>query len=237
MKRFLLFTIMAALLSSSALTLTAGCGIFTGQSPTEQIKTPHFLDSFPKHEQTFAQTPGLVKINFDFDLAERSRINIFLDDEDVTSGKTKITNDDLAMETGIKDKGEGTYTVKYRAYWPDGSSHEGQFIFYVKPETKSEYQNFTAKKSILIRLKDTKIVPQFVIIRKGTKVTWVNEDVVTHFINSDPHASHNVLKGLNSRGLSKGETFSYTFNQAGEWGYHCSAHYPQGMIAQIIVKD
>ncbi|MBI4399466.1 copper resistance protein CopC, partial [Candidatus Micrarchaeota archaeon] len=56
-----------------------------------------------------------------------------------------------------------------------------------------------------------------------------------HYVNSDPHPSHNYLETLNSRGLDEGNTYNYTFTDAGEIHYHCSAHL--NMIAKIVVVD
>jgi plastocyanin len=79
--------------------------------------------------------------------------------------------------------------------------------------------------------------PAQVMVSKGTKVTWVNDDPYTHFVNSDPHPSHNARPALNTLELEKGDTFSFTFDKVGEIAYHCSAHVPEGMTARVLVVD
>ncbi|MBM3947272.1 MAG: plastocyanin, partial [SAR202 cluster bacterium] len=71
---------------------------------------------------------------------------------------------------------------------------------------------------------------------QGTKVVWTNNEAVPHFVNTDPHPSHNNLPGLNSLDLREGQSYTFTFVQAGEWAYHCSAHYPQGMVGSVLVR-
>lgn len=78
--------------------------------------------------------------------------------------------------------------------------------------------------------------PPRIIVSPGTTVIWVNDDPVVHFVNTDPHPSHNVLADMNSTALRQGESYSHTFEEPGAWGYHCSAHFDLGMIAQILVK-
>ena len=134
------------------------------------------------------------------------------------------------------NSGDGLYVVDYKACWPDRSCHNGRFAFTVDGKSKTSYLDMTGKKEVSIDMRDIKFTPANIIISKGTRVTWTNRDPVDHFVNTDPHPSHNVLPGLNSLDLKQGATFSYTLNDVGEWGYHCSAHFPQNMVAKVIVQ-
>jgi len=70
-------------------------------------------------------------------------------------------------------------------------------------------------------------VPDKLTVAVGTKVTWTNNDSVTHTVTSDD--------GLFESGnLSRGATFSHTFNQKGTFDYYCRIH--PSMTAQIIVE-
>jgi plastocyanin len=69
--------------------------------------------------------------------------------------------------------------------------------------------------------------PASLTIKKGESVTWTNEDSVAHIIVSDSSA-------FQSGSLAKGQTFSFTFNQTGQFPYHCSIH--PSMKATIIVQ-
>jgi plastocyanin len=64
-------------------------------------------------------------------------------------------------------------------------------------------------------------------IAVGDTVTRTNNDAMPH----DPVADDNSFQ---SPTLQKGESFSFTFKQSGEYGYHCSIH--PNMKGKIVVK-
>lgn len=69
--------------------------------------------------------------------------------------------------------------------------------------------------------------PASLTVSTGTTVTWTNNDSVTHNITSDTGA-------FSSSDLGPGQTYSYTFNQAGTFAYHCSIH--TSMHGTVTVK-
>jgi plastocyanin len=69
--------------------------------------------------------------------------------------------------------------------------------------------------------------PASLNVSTGTTVTWTNNDSVTHTVTSDTGA-------FSSGDLSPGQTFSYTFSQAGTFAYHCSIH--ASMHGTVTVK-
>jgi plastocyanin len=71
--------------------------------------------------------------------------------------------------------------------------------------------------------------PATLTVKKGTTVTWTNNDTVAHTVTADSG------EGPNSGDIDKGETYQYTFNTAGTFKYHCKPH-PQ-MTATVIVTD
>jgi plastocyanin len=69
--------------------------------------------------------------------------------------------------------------------------------------------------------------PQTLNVPRGSTVTWTNKDSTSHTVTSD--------SGLFDGGpLSSGAVFSFTFNQAGTFSYHCSIH--PNMKATIVVQ-
>ncbi len=70
--------------------------------------------------------------------------------------------------------------------------------------------------------------PAVLTIKKGTTVTWTNMDSAPHTVNSDTQWE------LDSGSLSKGQSFSHTFNEAGTFDYHCAFH--SMMTAKVIVE-
>ncbi|OGO45366.1 MAG: hypothetical protein A2Z05_03270 [Chloroflexi bacterium RBG_16_60_22] len=69
--------------------------------------------------------------------------------------------------------------------------------------------------------------PATITVPAGTTVTWTNND-------SAPHTVTTRTTLFDSGSLSRGETFSYTFAQAGVYEYYCAIH-PR-MTAGVIVE-
>ncbi|MFA5134578.1 MAG: cupredoxin domain-containing protein [Patescibacteria group bacterium] len=62
--------------------------------------------------------------------------------------------------------------------------------------------------------------PAVLTVEVGEKVTWVNKDEYVRRVASDPHPTGTNLPELESNDLNKDESFSFSFTEAGEWGYH-----------------
>lgn len=198
------------------------------------ITAPHFVDSFPAQAQGLAAAPPEIVINFNFNLHPDSLIQVSRDGQPVEVGDTTIDESRLTLRAPPAAAGDGVYSVDYRACWPDGSCHEGAFSFVVKAAAAESYLDLRGRSEMTIRMKDITFGPAQVIVSPGTTVTWINDDPVEHFVNSDPHPSHNVYPALNSTALGQGASYSFTFDEEGIWYYHCSAHYPH-MVASLRV--
>ncbi|MCX6814494.1 MAG: plastocyanin/azurin family copper-binding protein [Candidatus Aenigmarchaeota archaeon] len=76
----------------------------------------------------------------------------------------------------------------------------------------------------VVRISGFAFIPQTITIKKGETVTWTNEDSVPHQIASDPHPTHTDLPGLLSPALQNGQSYTFTSDKVGTWGYHCHLH-------------
>ncbi len=65
-------------------------------------------------------------------------------------------------------------------------------------------------------------------VKAGTKVTWTNSDTAPHTVTSDSGSM------LNSGNLSTGQSFSFTFTEAGTYTYHCALH--PSMTGTVVVN-
>ncbi len=70
--------------------------------------------------------------------------------------------------------------------------------------------------------------PNPVKVRAGETVTWVNDDSARHTATSNDGV-------FDSGVLRKGEAFSYTFDEAGEYPYFCAVH-PK-MVGTVVVTE
>lgn len=82
--------------------------------------------------------------------------------------------------------------------------------------------------STTVTIQNMAFSPTSVNIPGGTTVMWVNNDKVEHEVVSDNGA-------FDSGVLSPGESFNYTYTQAGDYPYHCSIH--PSMTGIIVVTS
>jgi plastocyanin len=70
--------------------------------------------------------------------------------------------------------------------------------------------------------------PSVLRIAVGETVTWVNHDDLPHTVTSNPRGKGRAAGGgLGSRfdhRLTRDETFSFYFERAGTFAYHCTIH-------------
>lgn len=86
-----------------------------------------------------------------------------------------------------------------------------------------------------IALTDTGFTPATITIPAGTTVTFINNGQAAHWPASAVHPTHQALPGFDSlRGLSTGETYSFTFDTAGSWSFH--DHLNPQFTGTIIVQ-
>ena len=76
-----------------------------------------------------------------------------------------------------------------------------------------------------VKIENFAYSPSAIKVKKGTTVTWTNNDSVEHNVVGDDYSD------LNGKLLKKGESFSFTFNETGTYGYHCAPHpYMKGTV-------
>ncbi len=204
----------------------------------DPIDAPHFVDSFPNHSQTLTQVPARVGINFDIALTTNSFILVEQDGKNLTLGQIEFDKRKIYMAATLpQSNGDGLYLVKYSACFENEKCADGQIGFRVDAAGAKNFVDLTAQQEVTIHLKDVTYQPHQIIISRGTTVTWLNDDPFEHFVNSDPHPSHNAFPDFNSLDIPPSKTFSYTFDKVGEYAFHCSAHVPQNMFGTIIVRE
>ncbi len=201
-------------------------------------KSAHYESNTPEHGAVLPAPPINVVINFNFDLVKPSEIKILGNGKDYGIGETNIDENQLALRREFDVTApEGKYRVEYKACWPDGSCHTGYFEFAIDATALKvgEYFDLRGKKEVLVSMQDVTFNPRVILVDKGTKIFWKNEDSVTHYINTDSHPAHTYFQAQNSKALKQGEVFSLVFDKPGAYPYHCSAH-AETMRGLIVVK-
>jgi plastocyanin len=69
--------------------------------------------------------------------------------------------------------------------------------------------------------------PDDVDVAVGTTVTWMNTDSVAHTSTSN-------ASGWDSGTIAPGRQFSFTYQTAGTFPYHCAIH--PGMVGTVVVR-
>lgn len=70
-------------------------------------------------------------------------------------------------------------------------------------------------------------MPGELSITTGTTVTWTNNDSISHTSTSD-------VAGWDSGIVAPGRQFSFAFQTAGTFSYHCTIH--PGMVGTVVVR-
>jgi plastocyanin len=96
-----------------------------------------------------------------------------------------------------------------------------------QPTTTSIRSNSTLVK-IVANAGSNSFSPNPVEVNVGETVTWVNDDSSRHTVTSKDGVFDSDIMG-------KGQSFSYTFDKAGEYSYYCSPH--PNMVGTVVVTE
>jgi plastocyanin len=116
------------------------------------------------------------------------------------------------------------------------------------PEIQDEnIQSLQENHIVEIKPSGVWLYPRSLTIKQGDSVTFINKGSVDHWIASNPHVTHDLYPNshiekcgngeliFDSCGtISKGESFTFTFNELGTWNYH--DHKRASIQGKIIVK-
>ncbi len=86
------------------------------------------------------------------------------------------------------------------------------------PQGEPALQQETATTSgVPVMIEGFKFTPATITVPKGTAVVWTNKDSATH--------TTSALDGTwDSENLGRGDTFTFTFSEAGTFDYQCDIH-------------
>ncbi|MHB8579872.1 MAG: cupredoxin domain-containing protein [Ignavibacteriaceae bacterium] len=84
-----------------------------------------------------------------------------------------------------------------------------------------------------IIMQNIAFIPDSLTISKGTTITWINKDAMTHTVTSGTPILQTGL--FDSGDMMQSQSFSYKFDSTGTFKYFCKVH-PSLMQAVITVK-
>ncbi len=86
--------------------------------------------------------------------------------------------------------------------------------------------------AVSVTIQDSQFSPKVLTVKKGTTVTWTNQGQMKHTVTADDGKSFDHQ-------LDPGQSFSFTFDQAGTFAYYCRFHGGPGgagMSGSVVVQ-
>jgi amicyanin len=91
--------------------------------------------------------------------------------------------------------------------------------------TNTDNQQPKAEATNSVTISNYTFGPATITVKVGTKVTWTNQDSVGHTVTADSGS------GPDSQLIDQGQSYSFTFDKAGTFTYHCTPHpYMKGTV-------
>lgn len=155
-------------------------------------------------------------------------------------GQTAVSNgenNDVVVDINTEDATETLYAMLHT-----DTDEEGTYEFPdadppVQDNGEIVMESFQATmpemEGVSISIQDSEFSPAEQSVPVGTTVVWTHEGSLSHTVTADEGA-------FDSGTLTNGDTFSFTFEEAGTYAYHCSFHGApggQGMSGVITVTE
>jgi len=139
---------------------------------------------------------------------------------DLAIGLGELNDSGYSGTAWLHDNGDGTTTV---AVFLTEAEHEGETEGEATPAADGD----AAAGGSAVEIKDFAFAPAELDIAVGTTVTWTNDDTAPHTATQDGG-------GFQSGKLDQSASYSFTFDTAGTFEYHCEYH--PNMHGTIVVK-
>jgi len=179
----------------------------------EILSLPQVITSGETVEITWQITPIVgtehtnIHTSFTSDFAERI-------DTEKQGGNKKVFTDSLVLESDT----ERTVYVQAHAYINEKDYESAVKEITIKPET-DEASDSSNKSASEVTIKDFAFGPASLTVSKGTTVTWLHDDGAPHTVTTTK-----APESFGSGNLTKGDSFSQTFDTTGTYEYFCSIH-------------
>ena len=94
-------------------------------------------------------------------------------------------------------------------------------IVYQEPTPVFFDSSLLDEKDIVVKITDDGFVPSNIKIKKGGKISFVNESSTFSWPASDPHPTHTEYSLFDAElPMKKGQAWSFVFNDTGEFKFH-----------------
>lgn len=143
----------------------------------------------------------------------------------------------------VKDSGVGLVDIMYK-------SALNNHMYITKEDIKTLNKLYQDPKQIIVEMKNApynmfedavQFVPDRITIKQGETVTWINKDDTNrdrnlHTVTSGtPTSTWGAVFDSGNKAMGQGDSFSFTFNEKGEYNYLCRLH--PWMLGKVIVES
>lgn len=104
-------------------------------------------------------------------------------------------------------------------------------------EARSSVVDATQEQDVAVTMTERSFEPAEIVITRGTTVTWSNDSILTSTVTSGFVPNVRRTGELFDETVRPSQTFSFTFEEAGEFPYLCRIHGPNGMKGLVRVVD
>ncbi|MBI4717541.1 MAG: cupredoxin domain-containing protein [Planctomycetes bacterium] len=87
-----------------------------------------------------------------------------------------------------------------------------------------------------VAIRGFQFIPDQVTIKVGERVRWTNFDAAPHTATSGNPEDADAGSIWASPNLTMGQSFTFQFDEAGEFVYHCEVHPAQMRGARVVVE-
>ena len=93
--------------------------------------------------------------------------------------------------------------------------------------TAALFSNAALAQTVTVGIANFTFTPAELTVTRGTTVVFNNDDDIPHLVVASDGS-------FRSKALDTGDSFSFNFAKAGEYGYFCALH--PHMVGKIVVK-
>ena len=197
----------------------------------DEIKSEHFVNSYPQHKQFLVTSPPSIVVNFDKEPAS-AKATIAINKKS-NAVKVEKTGKSIRFYQPDGTVEEGIYLVQYQACFGSNDCSDGQFSYNIDSSRGSGLANHTKKQLVEITIDQNLTSLPNILIDKKTSVKWINQTAGTIEIRSAPKNFNNAYPALNSGEIKKGESFIVEFNTHGEYLWYLSSN-PEIQVIIIV---
>jgi plastocyanin len=146
---------------------------------------------------------------------------------DLAIGLAELNNSGYSGIAFLHDNGDGTTTVIVGLTEAAAETGGGEASPVATPAASPAANTQAGATAQAVSIKNFAFDPPTLTVPVGTTVTWTNNDSTAHTATADDGS-------FQSGHIDPGQTFSFTFNTAGTFNYHCEIH--PNMTASITVQ-